>query len=102
MIEDAGGSNDDATDGSSFVCLQAYVDDLEDSADDALLPLQNQYDQIASIVSSINQEVAASQRVEQAARNAVTNCEDILESAEQDKYNAAYLESLVDDVDTEI
>ena len=39
MIEDAGGSNDDATDGSSFVCLQAYVDDLEDSADDALLPL---------------------------------------------------------------
>jgi len=40
--------------------------------------------------------------MEQAARNAVTNCEDLLESASQDIYNVAYLQSLVDDVDAEI
>ena len=101
MIEDAGGSNDDAT-VDSFICLQAYVDDLDQSADDALGPMQDQYDQIAFIVSSIEQEVAESQTMEQAARNAVTNCEDILESASQDSYNVAYLESLVDDLDIEI
>ena len=66
MIEDAGGSNDDAT-VDSFICLQAYVEDLDQSADDALSPLQDQYDQIAFIVSSIEQEVAESQTMEQAA-----------------------------------
>ena len=40
--------------------------------------------------------------MEQAAQNAVTNCEDILESASQDRNNVAYLESLVDDIDLEI
>lgn len=105
MVEDAGGSNDgsdDGTSGGDFTCLNAYVNELDRDAERAMAPLQDQYDSIASIVSSIGQEVAGSQRMEQAARNAVTNCEDLLESASQDIYNVAYLQSLVDDVDAEI
>jgi hypothetical protein len=45
MVEDAGGSNDDTSDGNgSFSCLLAHVEELDQNAEGALGPLQDQYD----------------------------------------------------------
>ena len=44
-----------------MICLKNYVDDLDDSAEEVIGPMQDEYDGIAAIVSAIEDEVADTQ-----------------------------------------
>ena len=64
--------------------------------------MTDKYDQIETLVGSINDDVADAKAQENIAETAEGDCSDILNSASNDIYNVEYLEGLLADMDAEI